>query len=391
MSSEFQNRLRQSLDQPSPGQHPSPDVLNAYIEHVLPTSEERQVRAHLSACAECREVVYLASSAVEEPAALAAAAAPAPRVRWWTWAVPLAAVLVVASTVFLVQKQNLGNIRSAAPQEIAQARRDAAPPETAPQVSLSNDSVERQSHITPPRQLEPKLSKESQPLAKDKAQNAAAPVARTQADRLQSYGRAQLEANAAPTPAMRAEPANNIAARTGGVTAGAVASASPPPAQNQTVQVTSETAMVDEQTADQAKTLTLNAPAKNEAAQNAYLFRSARAKKIQSSVEWRVSADGKLEHLLLGEWKQISASPQAQFLTVSSVGSDVWAAGKNLALYHSPDNGVNWERQNLPAATTDIVHIEFMSATIGVLKTSSAGAFSTHDGGKTWMAADQSH
>jgi photosystem II stability/assembly factor-like uncharacterized protein len=72
------------------------------------------------------------------------------------------------------------------------------------------------------------------------------------------------------------------------------------------------------------------------------------------------------------------------------VGADIWAAGKNLALYHSSDNGVNWERQSLPAATTDIVHIEFASATIGILKTSSVGAFSTHDGGKTWIAADQS-
>jgi hypothetical protein len=389
MSSEFQNRLRQSLDQPSPGQHPAPDVLNSYIERVLPAPEERQVLAHLSACAECREIVYLASCAAEEPAT-AAVVAPLRRVRWWTWAVPVAAVLIVASTVFLLQKQNLSYMKSAAPQEIAQARRDAAPPEMAPQVSPSKDSAEKQSHITPPRLIEPKLSKETQPFAKDKVQNPSAPVAPKQSDRLETYSRAQSEAKAAPTPAVRAEPSNGISPATGAVTAGAVAAAPPPPAQNQTVQVTSETAMVDVQTADEAKNLALNAPAKSEAAQNAYLFRGARAKKIQSALDWRVSPDGKLEHLLLGEWKQVSASPQAQFLTVSSVGADIWAAGKNLALYHSSDNGVNWERQSLPAATTDIVHIEFASATIGILKTSSVGAFSTHDGGKTWIAADQS-
>ena len=40
MSNEFQNRLRKNLEQAAPAEHPAPDVLNAYIEKVLPQSEE---------------------------------------------------------------------------------------------------------------------------------------------------------------------------------------------------------------------------------------------------------------------------------------------------------------------------------------------------------------
>src|SRR5690242_2297107 len=103
--------------------HLSPDLLNAYVEHSLSDEENSVVLSHLAACADCREVVFLASGVAEAEllamaqaetarvkvhvaeAVLAGPAAPrqlareeqhrvagqlqppSPR-RWWKWAVP---------------------------------------------------------------------------------------------------------------------------------------------------------------------------------------------------------------------------------------------------------------------------------------------------------------
>lgn len=47
--------------------HPSPDLLTAFVERSLPHRESQRITDHLAKCADCREVVFLASSAVEEP------------------------------------------------------------------------------------------------------------------------------------------------------------------------------------------------------------------------------------------------------------------------------------------------------------------------------------
>jgi hypothetical protein len=385
MSSDFQNRMRNSLEQSAPEQHPAPDVLNAYIERVLPAAEERKVLAHLSGCSECREVVYLASSAAEEPAT--PVAAPARRVRWWTWAVPLMAVLVVASAVLLQQLQQSRSFgpNSSASRQVAQARRDASPtPESAPAaISAPESQVQKKADTARSQVVPPQAAKEKGEVD-DKQARAPAQGVREESDRLAiSLAKAPREAKAAPAPAVRSEPTKNK-----NVIAGLAPAPSAPlkagaPAQSESVDVISETALVDEQSA--GNVATRNAPAKD-AGLYRYSAANVRTKSAQGPAAWKITPDGKLQHLLLGEWQPALAVPQAQFLTVSSVGGEVWAAGKNLALYHSADNGVHWDRQILPAPATDIVHIEFANAMDGILKTSSAGGFSTHDGGKTWVS-----
>ncbi len=46
--------------------HPSPDVLTSFMERTLPPGESEVVTHHLAQCAECREIVFLASSAAED-------------------------------------------------------------------------------------------------------------------------------------------------------------------------------------------------------------------------------------------------------------------------------------------------------------------------------------
>jgi hypothetical protein len=67
--------------QPAP--HLSPDQLSAFAENVLPEHERLAALTHLSACADCRQVVFLAQQA--EPGLTAPAPASAtPRRGWFT-------------------------------------------------------------------------------------------------------------------------------------------------------------------------------------------------------------------------------------------------------------------------------------------------------------------
>ena len=43
-------------------------MLTAFVEHSLPSGESQRITDHLAKCGDCREVVFLASAAAEEPA-----------------------------------------------------------------------------------------------------------------------------------------------------------------------------------------------------------------------------------------------------------------------------------------------------------------------------------
>src|SRR5580704_11094174 len=85
MNPEISKSARELLaKQPAAEAHPSPDLLNGYVEQSLNAAENAQVLTHLSSCAECREVVFLATGVAEEemqPELLVAAAAKAAQER----------------------------------------------------------------------------------------------------------------------------------------------------------------------------------------------------------------------------------------------------------------------------------------------------------------------
>src|SRR5664279_1126861 len=67
MNQEIPKPLRNALARQAVGDvHPSPDVLTAFMERTLPPVESEVVTHHLAQCAECREIVFLASEAAED-------------------------------------------------------------------------------------------------------------------------------------------------------------------------------------------------------------------------------------------------------------------------------------------------------------------------------------
>jgi len=82
------------------GPHPDADLLAAFAENAMPKAERKQVLTHLSACADCREVLYLAfPSLAEAQKVFVVTPRRLPRLvlRWGT----LAAALVIAAVVFV--------------------------------------------------------------------------------------------------------------------------------------------------------------------------------------------------------------------------------------------------------------------------------------------------
>ncbi|ABF43449.1 hypothetical protein Acid345_4449 [Candidatus Koribacter versatilis Ellin345] len=403
MSSDFQNRLRKNLEHPVPAEHPAPDVLNAYIEKVLTGAEERQVTEHLAACRECREVVFLATGAAEEPVQPVVAAVPVKRVRWWAWAMPIVAVVVIA--IFIGQPSLL---RSKHTVEMAQARHDE------PQVPAST-TVATKTEVAPANKEE------------DKAKSLETYQPRKRIVPAQPLGGLATSPAAPPSPAPteRRElakekdvngPVQNEMARRAGVggriaeeAKPAVAMSAPAPAAADKVQtlkqsegaaaanLQQDSKLRDDRYAYSTEStngasLSANGASRSKAAnldtkagQAFGGFAKSAAKKVDAATQWRVTTTGGLEHALLGEWKPALGDSSSHFLAVTTFGENVWAGGKNLALYHSPDNGVTWERQTLRVRiAADITQIQFTSANDGVLTTNLGTSFVTHDGGKSW-------
>src|SRR3974390_816612 len=151
----------------APAEHPSADVLAAFVEHTLAGGDSRKVADHLARCGDCREVVFLASNAaeesvVEEEDLMAADRAPQrqcfvdyydpamtlatklaspqkPRRRWMRrllWAAPIAAVLLVAAGYVTLERRAY---RATAPELAANMSREpvAQPPRPQEEVTAA--------------------------------------------------------------------------------------------------------------------------------------------------------------------------------------------------------------------------------------------------------------
>jgi Carboxypeptidase regulatory-like domain/Putative zinc-finger len=116
--------------------HPDENLLSAFAEHALTGNERESVLEHLSACARCRDVVFVAQQALS---AAGTGVAPVsvspdrPRLRWaWQVAAGAIAVLLVAGPILVYRYRGR---TSQKPDQLAttiQAEAPAAGPVSAP-------------------------------------------------------------------------------------------------------------------------------------------------------------------------------------------------------------------------------------------------------------------
>ena len=387
MNPELPNLIKQALARPTPGDvHPSADVLTAFAEHSLPHRERRQVSAHMARCGECREVVFLASSAVEEPIgdnqewmpanavprlspALLAKAEAAPATTpqaetrrgrgwtlWWAW-IPAVAVVLLVSGVLILKRSEFTR---AAPVNVASNRAASA------------------SRIVP----ETAATAPGAPTEQPAAPTSSVPLELRNPARAEAR-HALVANNLAPAKAAPAIP---------GERSPAPAPTALPEASSSDVQQAVRNAL---ETAPPERPMQ-NSFAEREPQASGFVAKPhpalgapAMMRGVSSHSQWRISPDGHLEHLTApGVWARVLTDQPPTFHVVSVVGDDVWAGGSGGSLFHSRDGGQNWSKVQLGAArdkeTGTIVSIQFSDAKNGVITTDLGLHWTTSDGGDSW-------
>lgn len=369
--------------------HPSADVLTAFAEQGLHHDERQRVIDHLAQCTECREVVFLASNAVEEPvgkeqelvAAAAATQVPRPAFTsvlaagqvtpsegrtamprrnrwslWWVWA-PAVAVVLIVSGIVLQKRSEFGG-----PENMTVAVKGLPPaPQRAPVASPtpgSENQLAVEFKATPgaeskAKPVTPKGGTKSQTAATMQAQNT-----EKSPDNLTLYAAKEPP----PSPkALLAKPASP--ALPGAIPGMAGTAPVPTPIQNSFAE-------------SQAQDTTAQLFARPQTMRSVSGLRS----------QWRISTDGHLEHSTAPSvWSPVLADQPTTFHVVSVVGSNVWAGGSSGALFHSSDSGETWSKQALAGETGTIVSIHFSDAAHGIITTDGGARWITSDGGATWI------
>jgi hypothetical protein len=354
----------------APGAHPAADVLTAFVERTLTGGEQQRVTDHLARCSECREIVFLAGNASEEPVAQEqelvaavrvspAAAISALPLRWaprLLWAVPVAAALLVGG--FLVWQPS-----TAVRPETQLASKAMSP---APEPPM----VETQRAIASPPAPEPSPMKPGQenPARAASARN----VPLNSADTLAMESSPSKAGSQPPqrerTAAREANPGQATIAIGAPTTAGASA------VSNVTSFASSES----------EREKLANTP-------TGQLLLTPRVTKSALGVvhpQWRVTAEGRLEHFTHGAWAPVLANQSTTFRVVAEVANNVWAGGDDGVLFRSSDGGQHWSRVALAtpnaAETSAIISIRFDDQQHGTVMAESGSQWVTSDGGTTW-------
>jgi Putative zinc-finger/Photosynthesis system II assembly factor YCF48 len=357
-------------------EHPSADLLNGYVERSLSATEQSEVTQHLAACEDCREVVFLASGAAQEPLA-AAIVQPTPGWRGWKWAVPAVALLALASSV-LVEHSGWFARRPAATY-IAHSNAVILPaPGAGNQVAIDSNASALSDRPAPkatPKHRD-RLQATVIPGNKESSGHASSP-----ADTIAATSNYDRDALAGMmSPAAKSTPSS---AAVGGAlkpeaTASAAAQAISP------LQIA-----VDQQSPSRPLGALGHSSfhSMNKAALGTAGSSSHPSVIIRS--QWRITPEGHLERSQTADnWTQALADQPTQFRTVTVVSNDVWAGGNNGALFHSTDGGEHWSPVVLNAGghpeTGNVVSIHFDTVSQGSISTDTGSTWITSDRGQSW-------
>ncbi|HVP54775.1 MAG TPA: YCF48-related protein [Candidatus Eisenbacteria bacterium] len=355
---------------PTPAEHPAAELLAAFAERALAGEEERQVTEHLARCGDCREIVFLASSAAQEPMQqerelVAAAAVMIPQTatkaaqRWrlrLAWAAPVAAAVLVAAGVVVWQESQRepAGLKVASNVESQGGERPAA---TAPEVKAPPLAKSVAVLSAPKPEAKSKPAKHAQPEAPETVAVGASALPEIQAGGVPSVSGAQSARN---------EPAKIAIG-------GPVAPAAAPAAQGSAF------------AGGEAGAIGYTPSAADQ-------LRFSRAAPVAGagSPGWRVTPEGHLERSTADGWTRVLANEAAAFRVVAVIGENVWAGGKGGALFHSGDGGQEWKAValNTPSGgeTGTIVAIRFADPQHGLVVTDDGKRWTTSDGGTTWTS-----
>lgn len=104
--------------------------------------------------------------------------------------------------------------------------------------------------------------------------------------------------------------------------------------------------------------------------------------------QFRIDSAGQLERSTQpGIWVPVAIAQDIRFRVVAISGSDVWAGGDHLRLFHSVDGGATWTEVQLPPdadRTHAMVHIRVDTPRKIAVEDDAGSTWSSIDGGSTW-------
>ncbi|MDE3135200.1 MAG: hypothetical protein KGL59_01380 [Acidobacteriota bacterium] len=425
--------VRERLRAGQAADHPDPNLLTAFAENSLSEAERLPVVKHLSRCAECREVVMLATNAADsgapeatspagEVAAVQIRSRPwfqMPVVRWAALAacVGLAAILVIRHE----WKQTTPSETNLAANN--DANRVARTPPPAPAEAESRQSLAKaQKPVGGPAgkaKAFPVLSASAaRPRAKRRAMSSAGRSGSVGREGRELASSSALQITSRPLNASKGAPAaavNGGTGSAGGVpgkqampamadaVAGGSASSSTPAGQSQSARrvETEGAADVFNSPDFQPKPVVQSVPsagAPTGVVGGALPGPAVNAppvslKKVASTnpPQWTLSSDGVLERSTDSgkTWTKADFGNRSRFRALSATGFEVWAGGADGLLFHSSDGGAHWTQIHLVAngipLTSTITHIDFTDAQHGRLTTNTGETWLTTDAGHTWQ------
>jgi Photosynthesis system II assembly factor YCF48/Putative zinc-finger len=371
-----------------PTSHPTPDVLTAFLEHALSGGEKHRVTDHLARCAECREVVFLASNAAEEPvakeqdwladsavprispalvakthapaSAAGAAGAKSPRNLWaprTVWALPVAAVVLLVAGLWV--ERRFVAVRPAPELALRVTTTAPTPPLTKPG----------------PEPMRPSSVQLAPPESNRQTQSRTSRIKSVPPKNVGTLAEGSMPAQAADKNFTAPKVPSTKA--TGGPAEIAISGAA--------LTIAPATPHANSFAANQAQ----GAAAQSDATSQSLLASQPSTQAVSvMSPRWRATNEGHLEHLERSGWTRVLSDQTTKFRAVSVIGNDVWAGGHDGELFHSSDGGQKWKEVYLVTAhgteTGTIVSIHFDDPQHGVVITESGLPYSTSDGGMSW-------
>jgi Photosynthesis system II assembly factor YCF48 len=431
--------VRARLNAALAGDHPDPDLLAAFTEQALSDRERSVVLSHLARCADCRDILALATPALETASPSIDTAIDTARRGFWfkwsalRWGAVAACVVIVGSAVLMkrdlmmTRSVQMASVRSDAPATYA---KEAAPEPPAipsgqqirPQASVStveeaNDELTVSTRIKGEDKKEALKTQQvlmqpmvalpaSKPITADFHKNLTA--ARAGAAGAGIGGDAAQAWQTAPLPATEAAKELPLEGRN-------VAALPAVPSTSETVEVQAVAPALETDSASAADSQKRESLGKAKppsgtvfdamiappAAVSGSETVSAKELARKSSrgpsssylapvSRWTISSDGQLQHSVDSgrTWQPVVVADNATFRALSANGPDLWVGGASGLLYHSTDAGGHWA-QIKPVATdakltADIAAIEFTDVQHGKITTSTGDVWLTDDAGQTW-------
>jgi hypothetical protein len=410
-----------------PGSHPDANLLTEYAERSwsLDVRERDKVAAHLAACSDCREILFLATPPASEinPVPVRPQKSSWLSVPVLKWGTAAALAVIVGAAALLLRTshspqfsvEDYAATKAQTPQEaqsdsklIVPQDNHAASAKVPSSVQPGKGDFASEVVVAPKSRTAPSL--ESKQTVNMPLNGRSFDELKTSRDTVSS----SLRGAPVPSAAAPARAATNES-----VTARSLPSAPPSSAgdrldkdaaANRTMTLSLEPApprpensvVSDADTASFIKAKPAQASKESAAAGagatvvggfalNKTAKASANYQYASVAAAWSVSPAGDVQRSFDsgGTWNRVFIAKDAVFRVVATAASHVWAGGKGGVLYHSSDAGTTWNAVTPTAGgatlTGDVAAIEFSDPQHGKISTSAGETWTTNDGGQTWQ------